>query len=562
MQGPIYDILVLILLILFFGLQQRSRPQLYFRFWFLGWLLVLASYAVWEFSPSAGLDWRIENAIRYDFLVLGGIAFAMSFLATAGRLMERFIKASLVAVPACAAIDLQVFQALPSWAMRPTLLLLVVAGHGFALLAILFDLPRALSKRRFALLVFFGGLGIAMAVRVLLDPQSQVMTLVMTEIMLFAGVLYASSQKRPTVGGVVGTLGFTAWAIFYNMAEVLEKHPAALHSFYQFWNLPKYFVGFSMILRVFEESTDEYRALYEDFRVLYKHYPHPMWIYSPQTGHFVTANDIAVATYGYTEEEAQSLSLADLEVPMDAEAAALSRVMPLPPDARRCQLRTRDQTLLWVHIYDKPVLFQGIEARLIMARNVNDFMEFNRALALRAQHDELTGLPNRAKFAERLDAAARKTPLEGTVGVLAIDIDHFKRINDTYGHAVGDACLKVVAARLESRIRKIDTVARVGGEEFMAVVSGLRSEADAMKVAQQLVQAFQEPLRLPDCDLQVTISVGVALFPNHADDIEAIRRLADDALYRAKRDGRDCVRMAEPATLTPGDAFGDFKTLH
>jgi diguanylate cyclase (GGDEF)-like protein/PAS domain S-box-containing protein len=318
-----------------------------------------------------------------------------------------------------------------------------------------------------------------------------------------------------------------------------------------------------MILRVFEESANEYRALYEDFRTLYEGHPHAMWIVSPATRRLRAANHAAVVTYGYAEEEALGMSIGDLELPVDAEATAMYEATPIPDDGRRTRFRCKDGRVLWVNVYQRTISFQGKPAHLVMARDVTGLVEHNYQLAQRAQHDELTGLPTRAIFAERLDDATRNNPREGAVGVLAIDVDHFKLVNDTYGHAMGDACLKVVAARLGSRIRKIDTVARVGGEEFMAVVSGLHNEADAMKVAQQLVAAFREPLRLPDCDLQVTISIGVALFPDHGTDIETIRRLADEALYRAKREGRNCVRLAEPAKPEPGlgEPFGDLKTL-
>jgi diguanylate cyclase (GGDEF)-like protein/PAS domain S-box-containing protein len=565
MQGPVVDILLLLLLILFFGSQQRLRPQVYFRFWFVGWLLVVASYAIWEFGPSAGVSLTVENMLRYDLLVLAGVCFTMSFLATADRLRYRFARAALVAVPACVAIDLELLHGLPDWAMLIIVLPLVFVGHGFALATIRRDLEGTVRRRRVILLLFVivGGIGLAMVVRVLLNPQGQVLTMVLTEIMLCAGVLYLYSQKRTTLAGVVGAVGFIAWGLFYNMAEVLASHPVALKDIYMVWNLPKYFVGFSMILRVFEESAEEYRALYEDFRTLYEGHPHAMWIVSPATHRLMAANQAAIETHGYTEEESLQLRLSDLELPIDAEAEAMAATVPPPTDGRRARFRCKDGRVLWVNVYQRTIMFQGKTAQLVMARDVTGLVEYNYQLAQRAQHDELTGLPNRAIFAERLDDATRNNPREGAVGVLAIDVDHFKLVNDTYGHATGDACLKVVAARLTSRIRKIDTVARVGGEEFMAVVSGLHNEADAMMVAQQLVAAFREPLRLSDCDLPVTISIGVALFPDHGTDIEAIRRLADEALYRAKRDGRNCVRLAEPAKPEPGlgKAFGDIKTL-
>jgi diguanylate cyclase (GGDEF)-like protein/PAS domain S-box-containing protein len=551
MQGPVVDILLLLLLILFFGVEQRSRPQLYFRFWFVGWVLVLGSYWVWEFMPVAGWGYLLKNALRYDLLLLGGISFTMSFLATAGRLKERFTRGALVAVPACIAVDLQVLHLLPPRVMQAVVLLLVVVGHGFALGTISRELPRALTRRRTLIFVLCGGLGLTMAVRVALNPDAPVETLVMTEILLFAAVLYAYSRDRATVAGVVGAVGFAAWALFYVASDALQGHAAALRTFYLFWNLPKYCVGFSMILRVFEESQQEYRALYEDFRMLYESHPHPMWIFSPRTQRFLAVNRAAVETHGYTEEELLGMRLENLEVPMDAETEAKAHTVPVPTDGRRARFRCQDGRVLWVNVYERRVAFQGQTARLIMARDVTDLMEFNDEMARRAQHDELTGLPNRALFAERLAAAMAASQglgqEQGQLAVLAIDIDHFKQINDTYGHAVGDKCLAVVASRLKSRIRQVDTIARIGGEEFMAVVGGLRGSAVALKVAQQLLHAFREPVRLGDCDLQVTISIGVAIYPDHATDATELRRLADQALYRAKREGRDCVRMAGEA---------------
>jgi diguanylate cyclase (GGDEF)-like protein/PAS domain S-box-containing protein len=547
MQGPVVDILVMLLLILFFGLHQRSRPELYFRFWFAGWLLVLASYVVWEFSPAAGLDYRIENSIRYDLMVLAGIAFSMSLLVTADRLRDRLVRAAMVAVPACVAIDLQMMQALPSWAMRPVLVGLVVAGHGFALVTIRRDLPRALSTWRTTILVLFGGLGVAMAVRALVAPQEQVMTWVITEIMLFAAVLYASSQERVTVAGVVGSVGFTAWGLFYHMAEVLAGHPAALQSFYLFWNLPKFCVGFSMIVRVFEDAAVEKAVLleelgrrYEDFRLLYEGHPYSMFLCEPGTGRILSVNRAFVKASGFSREELQHRSFSEFELGRDTELESMERAIPAAEAGRLTRFQYKNGETVWVTLSEHGTQFQGQEARLLTMQDVTEGIHNQRLLLHQANHDALTGLPNLQLLGDRLQQSIDRCEREHRrAAVYTIDIDHFKRINDTYGHPLGDACLKEVATRLVSRVRLIDTMARTGGEEFTAVVGGLSGPEDGEKIACGLLAAFQTPILLGDVEVRVTVSIGVAMYPEDGMDGETLRRRSDRALYLAKQAGRD-----------------------
>jgi diguanylate cyclase (GGDEF)-like protein len=132
--------------------------------------------------------------------------------------------------------------------------------------------------------------------------------------------------------------------------------------------------------------------------------------------------------------------------------------------------------------------------------------------------------------------------------VLTVDVDHFKMINDTYGHLVGDECLKEVAARLKSKIRKVDTIARTGGEEFTAIVSGLSKASDAEKVAASLMRVFEAPVELAFGALGVTVSIGVAVYPDDATDSTTLRRLSDEAMYRAKRAGRNRAAYASDKT--------------
>jgi diguanylate cyclase (GGDEF)-like protein len=131
---------------------------------------------------------------------------------------------------------------------------------------------------------------------------------------------------------------------------------------------------------------------------------------------------------------------------------------------------------------------------------------------------------------------------------LTVDIDHFKRVNDTYGHQVGDECLKITAERLRSRVRQVDTIARTGGEEFTIVIGGLKTREGAEKVCSELLKLFETPVTIPGQQIHLTVSIGVALYPDDGCEIEVLRRSSDQALYRAKRSGRNRA-MFVPAQL-------------
>lgn len=552
MQGPVFDILLLLLMILFFGIHQRNRPQLYFRFWFIGWLLELCSFAVWEVPLTHGPAFLLQKSVRYDLVLCAGLAFAMSFLVTPERQRKTVLLAVTIAVPSCVGVDLQVFHPFSPRIIQTLIILLAALGHALAVVTTHLELPRTWKLRRAAIFAFCVAAGSYIIVRVLLNPSWPVISTIQSEIFLVAAIYYATIFGLRSVDGLVGTLGFATWSIFYQLNDVLEVgNHEILRNFYIFWNIPKYFVGFAMVLRIFEEASDEkarlaqqFQALYKDFHVLYENHPQPMWIDMPHTGLFVAVNQAAVERYGYTQEESLGLGLHDLELPTP-ETETLEQIMPMPADARQSRMRCKDGQQVWVNIHERPITFHGMDARLIAARDLTDLVEFNSVMAHRMFHDELTGLPNRALLTDRLQQVMATSVRSGDpMALLVIDIDHFKRINDTYGHAMGDACLKEAAERLRSRIRKVDTVARMGGEEFMAVVGGVHSAADAQKVAEELLQAFDQPMVLGGITIPLTISIGMALYPQDGLEAETLQKAADAALYRAKQEGRNCIRVA------------------
>ncbi|WP_228896208.1 diguanylate cyclase domain-containing protein [Pseudoduganella aquatica] len=187
-----------------------------------------------------------------------------------------------------------------------------------------------------------------------------------------------------------------------------------------------------------------------------------------------------------------------------------------------------------------------LEVRLLY----KELAQYSRQQQELALHDPLTGLPNRRLLEDRiattLQHAARH---QHRAAVMYLDLDGFKAINDTHGHACGDEILKLVAGRLVGSSRKEDTVACVGGDEFVIVLGEVGSLADAQEPACKLIEVVSEPYQVGALTLRLSTSIGIALYPDHADHVAALIQRADEALYEAKRGGknRHCAARREAA---------------
>ena len=164
-----------------------------------------------------------------------------------------------------------------------------------------------------------------------------------------------------------------------------------------------------------------------------------------------------------------------------------------------------------------------------------------------AYFDTLTGLPNRALFYDRLNQGIALATRDTTcLAVLFLDLDHFKNINDTMGHSIGDQLLVEVAKRLGRHIRTSDTLARLGGDEFVAVISRLNEQLNASNVAQKLIDSLQEVFQIQNKELHISASIGIALFPDDGADAETLIKHADMAMYSSKESGRNNFNFFSP----------------
>jgi diguanylate cyclase (GGDEF)-like protein len=165
-----------------------------------------------------------------------------------------------------------------------------------------------------------------------------------------------------------------------------------------------------------------------------------------------------------------------------------------------------------------------------------------------AYHDSLTGLPNRKLFSDRLGIAlAQAKRNQKEVGIAMLDLDHFKGVNDTLGHDVGDLLLKATAERLSAALRKGDTVARFAGDEFLLILPDLKVIEDAIQVAQKIVDSFRKPFLIGTHQLVVKTSIGIAVYPNDGIDEGMLLKNADIAMYQAKQAGGGRYQLCKKA---------------
>jgi diguanylate cyclase (GGDEF)-like protein/PAS domain S-box-containing protein len=209
----------------------------------------------------------------------------------------------------------------------------------------------------------------------------------------------------------------------------------------------------------------------------------------------------------------------------------------------------KDGSSYWIDLVVSPVRdARGVLTHYVGSQiDVSERVATEQALAHRATHDELTTLPNRQLFRDRLAQALRESKRFGlNLVVLFVDLDNFKLVNDSLGHAAGDELLRTVARRLQGCLRQTDTVARFGGDEFVVLLLG-EVETDVLRVVDRITEALRRPVELAGSMHYVTASIGYARCPQHGDEAGVLLQRADIAMYQAKARGRNCAVGYEPA---------------
>lgn len=248
------------------------------------------------------------------------------------------------------------------------------------------------------------------------------------------------------------------------------------------------------------------------------------------------------------------LLLSDLAVPEENTliSAAVTQAIQ---SGRHSQVNVQIKTHVTVHCFDFLITAyatgQGNMELLAVGRNIAQQLATEESLRHLATHDALTGLPNRPLLSDRLSMAIAQARRTGKgFAVVALDLDGFKKINDALGHPVGDVLLREASMRLRDTLRDTDTLARVGGDEFIALLPNALTETDIQIVARRMIAAIQLPFEIQGHALYVSTSIGIATYPNHGDNEVTLLAHADLALYRAKETGKARYVIYDPQTFT------------
>ena len=284
-----------------------------------------------------------------------------------------------------------------------------------------------------------------------------------------------------------------------------------------------------------KQSEERYRALFDSsLELVYVH---------DFEGKMLDVNPTALELLGYCREDIPSLNFASMLHPEDLPRAMGSLRGVARPDLGREQgefkVRHKDGSYVYLEIKasiirrdGKPYAIQGI------ARDISERKMFEQRLSEMATHDSLTGLPNRVLLNDRFTLAlAQANRNKNRLAIIAIDLDRFKSVNDTLGHQAGDDLLKCIAKRLRGLIRSSDTVARMGGDEFLLLMPELHVIEDANKIIDKIAAAFKEPFLIDGSRLNMSVSMGLAIYPDDGEDMDALMRKSDAAMYNIKRHG-------------------------
>ena len=294
------------------------------------------------------------------------------------------------------------------------------------------------------------------------------------------------------------------------------------------------------------DAEEAARRSEERFRALLA-YASDLVIVLDASGAFVYVSPASNHLFGYSPDELHALPSFFALVQRDELLifdAAFQRVLSDPGSSVTLAFRARHRNGDVRHLESTMTNLlndPSVGGVVVNLHDVTERSEFERTLRHHALHDGLTGLPNRTLLLDRVrQALVQRSTGEDRVGVLFLDLDRFKVVNDSLGHDAGDWLLVEIGDRLTSAVRRTDTVARLGGDEFVVLCVG---RASPTQIAERILGVVKEPVRLPDGDVVVTASIGVALAEGEQEDPEALLRDADAAMYLAKERGKARVEL-------------------
>ena len=540
---------------LLFASVYRKRNVAAVRYWLLGWFFVLLHFAVsvaqgllFPPLPSSGAGVFLCLAT----LLLCGVSFVLSREETRGSAPQEGTLAALLALPWLGAA---------ACASRATPNILALAACTLAGAGVIAYLTwRVFRNNRFErlclLLVALGCVGwLAVAFRA--RDADVMMAVVLTECFGLNAVLLSFGRARISAATLTTSVGAVAWAMVWVTAESMARFAPHVSVNPEVWNLPKYVVAVGMLLSLLEEEIHAAAVTSEQGKLMFAGNPQPMWMYDVRSLAFLQVNEAAIRLYGYSREQFLSMTLLDIFSPEQSADLPTELQEVGSHQLSGPWLHQRENgTVLQVDIASQRMVQGGRAVVFAMMHDVTERQRLHAQLMRQAHHDVLTGLPNRVFFEQQLEDAVADAAEHGTrVALFCIDLDRFKQINDSFGHAAGDLCLKEATRRLTSCFANHGVLSRSGGDEFMLFLSGLERAEDGDAFASRLMREMRAPVVYGNTELEIAASVGFAVFPDDGGALDQLWRDADAAMYQAKRaGGAHWVRVSADISAAANEA--------
>lgn len=298
-----------------------------------------------------------------------------------------------------------------------------------------------------------------------------------------------------------------------------------------------------------DEQNVALQASEARFRTVFTYVNEGIFVSDASTGQFIEVNQPGCDMFGFQRGEVIGRDIVTLSsgaFPYTQATAMrwVTKAQTSGPQLFDWQCKAKDGHFFWAEISLRAATFGDRNVVLATLRDIGERKEAQALILQMARHDGLTGLANRSVFVEavtRASAGPRRD--DSGFAVFYLDLDHFKDVNDTLGHAVGDELLRAVAGRLRSAVRETDTVARFRGDEFAVMSANIHQTTDAAALGDKLIKAIGDPFSIQGNDIRIGTSIGIAVYGPDAPDAETLLSHADVALYRAKTDGRGAYRF-------------------
>ncbi len=311
------------------------------------------------------------------------------------------------------------------------------------------------------------------------------------------------------------------------------------------------------ILLAIEDITERKRIEQEKasselrYRRLFETAQDGILILNAETGRITDVNPFLIKLLGYPESEFLGKRLWEIGAFIDTRKSQEAYKKLQKNNYIRYEdlpLETKSGLRMEVEFVSNVYLVNNERVIQCNIRDVSARKQLERNLAFEATHDFLTGLPNRTLFTDHFNLAiAGARRYQKKLAILLLDIDHFKNINDALGHHYGDLLLKEFGKRLSNVTRKTDTASRLGGDEFILLMTEAADTESIAIMSQRILKQVRKPFMLNDHEVKITISVGVSVYPDDSEDLATLLKYADIAMYQAKQDGRNNYARYEPS---------------